>query len=122
MLFKIKSKTENGIRVIPLPDYPLSLIKDDREKLLSKGIEPIYAFHQQSDPLKPHNPSTLNRCWLTTLNKMDIINGAKLYRNKITETSLPDREELSPYNLRHTYCTMLNNCGIGEYFKKRLMI
>lgn len=116
-----KSKTENGIRVIPLPDYPLSLIKDDREKLLSKGIEPIYAFHQQSDPLKPHNPSTLNRCWLTTLNKMDIINGAKLYRNKITETSLPDREELSPYNLRHTYCTMLNNCGIGEYFKKRLM-
>ena len=88
---------------------------------MSKGIEPIYAFHQQSDPLKPHNPSTLNRCWLTTLNKMDIINGAKLYRNKITETSLPNREELSPYNLRHTYCTMLNNCGIGEYFKKRLM-
>ena len=30
------------------------------------------------------------------------------------------QEELDAYNLRHTYCTMLNNCGIGEYFKKRL--
>ena len=29
--------------------------------------------------------------------------------------------KLNAYGLRHTYCTMLNNCGIGEYFKKRLM-
>lgn len=121
ILYIKKSKTENGIRIIPLPDYVLSLIKHDRENLLSKGIEPIYVFHQQTNPLKPHNSSTLNRCWITTLNKMDIINGAELYRNKIINTSIPNRDEYSPYNLRHTYCTMLNNCGIGEYFKKRLM-
>ena len=76
ILYIKKSKTENGIRIIPLPDYVLSLIKHDRENLLSKGIEPIYVFHQQINPLKPHNSSTLNRCWITTLNKMDIINGA----------------------------------------------
>ena len=38
ILYIKKSKTENGIRIIPLPDYVLSLIKHDRENLLSKGI------------------------------------------------------------------------------------
>ena len=59
--------------------------------------------------------------WNTTLNTIDKINGAKLYRNKIVESTIPNRDKLTPYNLRHTYCTMLNDCGIGDYFKKRLM-
>lgn len=54
-------------------------------------------------------------------NQIDKINGAKLYRNKIVESTIPNRDKLTPYNLRHTYCTMLNDCGIGDYFKKRLM-
>ena len=52
---------------------------------------------------------------------MDIINGAVIFRNEIIESSLSNKENLDAYNLRRTNCTMLNNCGIGEYFKKRLM-
>lgn len=33
ILYIKKSKTENGIRIIPLPDYVLSLIKHDRERV-----------------------------------------------------------------------------------------
>ena len=52
---------------------------------------------------------------------MDIINGAVVYRNEIIKSSFSDKENFSVYNLRHTYCPMLNDCGIGEYFKKKLM-
>ena len=116
-----KSKTENGIRIVPISDYPLNLILNDRNELQANGFEPIYVFHQQLNPLKPHNAGTLIKTWHTTLRVMDIINGAVIFRNEIIESSLNNKDNLDAYNLRHTYCTMLNNCGIGEYFKKRLM-
>lgn len=116
-----KSKTDNGIRIIPLPDYTINLIIEDRDRLLVQGINPVYVFHQQVDPTLPLNASTLNKTWRTTLRTMDIINGAKVYRNEIIESTISNKDKLSAYNLRHTYCTILNNCGIGEYFKKRLM-
>ena len=52
---------------------------------------------------------------------MDILAGAKIYRNQIVESALGNKDKLDAYCLRHTYCTILNNCQIGEYFKKRLM-
>ena len=116
-----KSKTENGIRIVPIPEYALKLILNDRNELQANGFEPIYVFHQQLNPLKPHNSGTLIKTWHTTLRVMDIINGAVIFRNEIIESSLNNKDNLDAYNLRHTYCTMLNNCGIGEYFKKRLM-
>ena len=115
------SKTDNGIRVVPLPQYVVDLILEDKRRLNEKGIHPEYVFHQSTNPLSPHTATTLNMNWNTTLNTIDKINGAKLYRNKIVESTIPNRDKLTPYNLRHTYCTMLNDCGIGDYFKKRLM-
>lgn len=115
------SKTDNGIRVVPLPQYVVDLILEDKRRLNEKGIRPEYVFHQSTNPLSPHTATTLNMNWNTTLNTIDKINGAKLYRNKIVESTIPNRDKLTPYNLRHTYCTMLNDCNIGEYFKKRLM-
>ena len=115
------SKTDNGIRVIPLPQYVVDLILEDKKKLNEKGIHPEYVFHQSTKHLSVHTSTTINMNWKTTLNTMDRINGAKLYRNKIVESTIPNRDKLTPYNLRHTYCTMLNDCGIGDYFKKRLM-
>lgn len=115
------SKTDNGIRVVPLPQYVVDLILEDKRRLNEKGIRPEYVFHQSTNPLSPHTATTLNMNWNTTLNTIDKINGAKLYRNKIVESTIPNRDKLTPYNLRHTYCTMLNDCGIGDYFKKRLM-
>ena len=116
-----ESKTGNGIRVIPLPQYIVDIIEADRKSLNDKGIFPEYVFHQSTNPLNAHTATTLNMNWHTALRKMDILNGAKLYRNQVVESTLENGEKLTPYNLRHTYCTMLNDCEIGEYFKKRLM-
>ncbi len=121
LLYVKKSKTDNGIRVVPVPQYVVDLILEDKKKLNEKGIHPEYVFHQSTKPLSVHTSTTINMNWKTTLNTMDRINGAKLYRNKIVESTIPNRDKLTPYNLRHTYCTMLNDCGIGDYFKKRLM-
>ena len=31
------------------------------------------------------------------------------------------QDELTPYCLRHTYFSLLNDCGISSYYKKKLM-
>lgn len=116
-----KSKTENGIRIIPIPDFVLKLISQDKKKLEQQGLNPIYVFHQQIDPLKPHNAGTLIKTWKTTLRHMDILNGATVHRNKIVKSTIPNKDTLNDYSLRHTYCTMLNDCELGSYYKKRLM-
>ena len=116
-----KSKTDNGIRVIPMPQYVVDLILEDKKKLNEKGIYPEYVFHQSTKPMAAHTSTTINGNWNTVLRVMDILNGAKVYRNKVVESTIPNKDKLTPYNLRHTYCTMLNDCNIGEYFKKRLM-
>jgi integrase len=121
LLYVKKSKTDNGIRVLPIPQYVLDLILEDKRKLNEKGIHPEYVFHQSTNPMAAHTSTTINGNWNTTLRTMDILNGAKVYRNKVVESTIPYKDKLTPYNLRHTYCTMLNDCNISEYFKKRLM-
>ena len=45
-----KSKTENGIRIIPVPDFILKLIIQDKKNLEKQGLNPTYVFHQQVNP------------------------------------------------------------------------
>ena len=116
-----KSKTDNGIRITPVPDFLLKSIRQDKEILEKQGLKPVYIFHQQIEPLKPHNANTLIKTWKTTLRQMDILNGATVHRNKIVKSTIPNKATLNDYILRHTYCTMLNDCEIGSYYKKRLM-
>ena len=121
LLYVKKSKTDNGIRVVPMPQYVVNLILEDKRNLNEKGIYPEYVFHQSTNPMAAHTSTTINGNWNTVLRVMDILNGAKVYRNKVVESTIPNKDKLTPYNLRHTYCTMLNDCSIGDYFKKRLM-
>lgn len=117
----VKSKTDNGIRTVPLPNFLLKLILEDKKNLEKQGVKPIFVFHQQTEPLKSHTASSLYRTWKTTLREMDILNGAEIYRNRIVKTTINNADELTGYCLRHTFCTELNDCGIGSYYKKRLM-
>lgn len=115
------SKTKNGLRILPLPLFCVDLIEQDKKRMQEAGKASEYVFHQVIQSELPHNATTLTGNWKTTLRTMDILNGAKVYRNRIAQSSIPNKDKLTPYSLRHTYCTMLNDCGIGEYFKKRLM-
>lgn len=116
-----KSKTESGIRIVPVPQFLMDMIIEDKRSLEAQGLNPTFVFHQQKEPLKAHNSSTMNQTWKTTLREMDILNGAKTHRNQITESTIENKDKLTVYCMRHTYCTLLNDCGIGTYYKKRLM-
>ncbi len=109
---KIKPpKTASGNRIVPIPDGLLPLLpqKPGKGHLFSAG-----------SPGKPISNASYKRAWQAILNRMDIEMGAKTYRNKIVEeTSIVDRS-LTPYYLRHTYCTILPEKNVdiktAQYF------
>ncbi len=109
---KIKApKTKSGIRTVPIPD--------ELFKRIPKG-KPKELIFQGERSKKPLATSNYKRAWQAILNQMDIAMGAKTYRNKIRpETSVVDRA-LTPYYLRHNYCSMLAERGIdiktAQYF------
>ena len=114
------SKTENGVnRLLPLPDFCLELIKNEKEELIKKGLTPKYVFHQIKDVTKPHTVSSFYPAWNNFLREIDIKNGAELYRNKIIKSTFT--RELKPYYLRHTFCTMINDTNLGDFYIKKLM-
>lgn len=105
-------KTVAGIREVPIPDKiycDLLRYKDD-------PVNPV--FTQQTTG-KRHTECSCSKAWKNIIREMDIVMGAKLYRNQIKESIIaPD---LVPYCLRHTYCTDLQNKGVPINVAKYLM-
>lgn len=95
---EIKStKTKSGKRTVPIPqwyidDYLPNIVKDDS-----------LVFHNEKG--LPIGSAKFAQAWHSLMRDMDIIAGAKLYRNRIIEHALP--QDIVPYCLRHTYCTQL---------------
>ena len=108
---EIKSpKTKSGYRTVPIPDELFAKLPPAGKGYLFKG--------DQSGKLL--SSSNYKRSWQSILNFMDIEMGAKTYRNKILpDTSVVDRN-ITPYYLRHTYCSMLAENGVdiktAQYF------
>lgn len=104
-------KTKSGFRTVPIPDALLEKLPDKKGSAL---------LFQGDRSKKPLSKSSYKKAWHSILNGMDIEMGAKRYRNKIIpETSIVDRS-LTPYYLRHTYCSMLPEFGVdiktAQYF------
>jgi integrase len=98
-------KTKAGIRT--LPHIPVALLP--KLKAASAGKKPF-------DPVFPtgqgnfQNENSLRRLWTGFKRDLDIYMGAKLERNKITESVVaPD---LVPYCLRHTFATDCARAGV----------
>ncbi len=65
------------------------------------------------------NEDSLRRLWKGFCRDLDIYMGAEVYRNRIIKSVLaPD---LSPYCLRHTFCTDLQRAGVPINVAKELM-
>lgn len=101
------TKTVNADRVVPCPP-------DLYEK-----------YHSGSGLLfttagnKPYTEDYFRKLTKRLFREMDIIMGAKLYRNKIVESKLD--KSFTPYCLRHTYCTNLAKKGIDVRIAQKLM-
>lgn len=109
---KIKGpKTSSGVRDIPIHAALLPKL------LAAKG--------QPSAPVFPtgsggqQNENSLRRLWTGFRRALDIYMGAETYRNQIIQSVVA--EDLTPYCLRHTFCSDLQRAGVPINVAKELM-
>lgn len=111
-------KTEAGIRDIPVHAELLPLLEAAKAEALQSGAALTgYVFPGAKGQVADEN--TVNHWWRTFRRAMDIQRGAKVYRNKVVETTLPD--DLTLYCLRHTFATDLQRVGVPLNVAKELM-
>lgn len=96
-------KSQAGYRTIPIP-------RNLQKKLIQmpRSINPNHFLF--GDGEKPCTKQRYERGWNRIVREMNILAGAELYRNQII-TPMVD-STLTPYYLRHTYCTMLAENGM----------
>lgn len=116
-----KSKTENGIREIPVADFIMDIFKRRIEEAKTNNYKSEFVFRQKNNREKALTVQGFEDNFNNCLREMDILNGAKRYRNKILETTLSGVQQNSrsglkypytPYQLRHTYATLLDEFEI----------
>lgn len=110
-------KTAAGIRDVPIrPDFLQTLRHAKRGP-----FDPV--FHQARDSSKPHTESSMATMWRSFKRLVDIEMGAEVYRNQVVRHGEPDNlyDSLTPYCLRHTYCTELQDAGVPINVAKYLM-
>lgn len=104
-------KTASGHRDIPI--HPDLL---PRLRATQKGPHDPVLVNTRGNAMTSDG---LQRAWHSFVRALDIHMGAKLYRNKIVESKVaPD---LTPYCLRHTFCTDLQRAGVPINVAKELM-
>ena len=101
-------KTAAGIRDIPIPDI---LAQE-----LQRGADDEFVASWDGGQI---TRAAQSRMWHSILREMDILAGAKVYRNRIVQSVLAD--DLDLYCLRHTYCTDLQKAGVPINIAKELM-
>ena len=105
-------KTAAGVRDIPIHSVLLPRL------LKAKGEDPFSPVFQKKNGSRMDD-DTLHRRWRAFVRELDIHMGAKVYRNKIIKSVVaPD---LTPYCLRHTFCTDLQRAGVALNVAKELM-
>lgn len=103
------TKTPNSDRFVPLP----------KELWHRLWKTPLCGFCALTGAGKHYTETSYRRLVSRLKREMDIILGAKLYRNKITESRLAT--DFVPYLFRHTYCTDLKKKGVDLRIAKNLM-
>lgn len=106
-------KTDAGTRDIPISRTLLPLLQSARQ-----GHSPLDLVFPTSGG-KMRDDKALRRLWSGFTRSLDIHMGATLYRNRIIESVVAD--DLTPYCLRHTFCTDLERAGVPINVAKELM-
>ena len=104
-------KTGAGVRDIPIHSALLPRLLEAR----AGQLEPVFPNRNG----KHMDDATLHRRWKSFFREMDIYCGAEVYRNKIIRHAVA--QDLTPYCLRHTFCTDLQKAGIPLNVAKELM-
>lgn len=110
---KIKPpKSLAGFRDIPIPDKLMECL----ERFKGQGL-----IFTQPTTQKQHTGESMRCMWENFVREMNIEMGAPVYRNQIKKEDERVAKDLTPYCLRHTYCTDLQNAGVPINVAKYLM-
>lgn len=104
-------KTDAGVRDIPIHAALLPKLRAARGKPFTP-VFPTQAGNRQ-------NEDSLRRLWKGFCRDLDIYLGATVYRNQIIKSVVA--KDLTPYCLRHTFCTDLERAGVPINVAKELM-
>lgn len=104
-------KTAAGVRDIPIHTQLRPLLLEAR----GKPFSPVFPTGRGGR----QNENSLRRLWTGFKRELDIYLGAELYRNQIIRSVVA--EDLTPYCLRHTFCTDLQRAGVPLNVAKELM-
>ena len=111
-----QSKTDAGTgRIIPIPPQLRAVLL--RHKM--KRVNEFWVFYKHTKPSEGLDENSFRHAWLNFKREMDILNGARVYRNQIVHSTLSD--DLCPYLLRHTFCTDCQAAGVPLNVAKELM-
>ena len=105
-------KTDAGIRDVPIPDVLLA-------DLLAIRGEPFQPVLTKPKAGGRHDKASMYNMWRNFKRHLDISMGAVVYRNKITMSVVAG--DLEPYDIRHTYCTDLQDAGVPINIAKVLL-
>ena len=106
-------KTSAGVRIIPI------------RAVLAPKLAAAKGKHKSTDFVfttgagKRHNENSIRRLWTGFKRELDLYMGAQTFRNKIVKSKVA--EDLTPYCLRHTFCTDLQRAGVAINVAKELM-
>lgn len=104
------TKTKHADRFVPIPKELYKLIKGTKKN-------DYISVYPSGLPIKQDNR---RRLWLGLWYKMNIEAGTETYRNGLLEPyKIP--KDLTPYCLRHEYCSELARKGIDIRIAQRLM-
>ena len=110
MLHVRGEKTALSDRFVPIPDKLYRLIKNT----------PKSAILASNRSGKPYTEKTRPNLWRSFWNECNRQSGCKTYRNQLMEP-YTFAADLTPYCLRHEYCTNLARLGVDIRTAQRLM-
>lgn len=105
-------KSKSGERIIPIPDWYMPIISD-----ITHTNSLLVFPNEDGEVISKH---AYQRSWHSFAREIDIMAGAKLYRNEVILHAFA--QDLEPYNLRHTYCTELAEKGVDIRTAQYLMV
>ena len=105
-------KSRAGVRTIPIPAPLLAALT------AAQGAPDNFLFTQPRTG-RHHTEYSLYNYWKNFKRALNIQMGATVYRNQITRSVVA--EDLTPYCLRHTYCTDLQAAGVPINVARELM-
>lgn len=119
----IHKAVESGTKVVKAPKTPagvrdVPMCRELREKFLRCSGEP-YAPVFPTRQGNVRSSSSLWRLWQSFANALDLHMGARVEDGEIVEHAIA--KDLTPYCLRHTFCTDLQRAGVPINVAKELM-